>query len=111
MFAGCGLMVALTLVPYWSSLTPQAFLDVFGRFNILIPRTLEPILLPALISVLGSLILTWRVPQRRLFWLLSAGCFFATLALTALYFLPLNAAFAQQTLPLGECGNPPSVLG
>ena len=84
MFAGCVLMVALTFVPYWSSLTPQAFLDVFGRFNILIPRTLGPILLPALIGVLGSLIATWRVPRQRLLWLLAAGCFFTTLALTAL---------------------------
>lgn len=102
MFSGCVLMVALTLVPYWQSLSPQAFLSVFESFNELIPNTLGVVLLPTLVCVVASVALAWRVPPLRWLWLAAALCFSTMLALTSLYFLPLNAAFASREVPVDQ---------
>ena len=102
MFAGVILTVARTLVPYWQSLSAKAFLGAFAQFNHLVPAAVAPVLLPTLLAVLGSVLLTWRSPRSRLFWLLAGACLLLVLALTALYFSPLNSAFAEQRVPTNE---------
>lgn len=99
MFAGVILTVARTLVPYWRSLDADAFLSAFAQFNTLVPAAIAPILLPTLLAILGSVLLTWHDSRSRSLWLAAGACLLLTLALTAFYFLPLNSAFAARRIP------------
>ena len=102
MFAGITLTVARTLVPYWQSLDSEAFFTAFAQFNTLVPAAIAPVLLPTLLTLIGSVVLTWHTPRSRFLWFFASVCLLFALALTALYFLPLNSAFAAQRVPADE---------
>ena len=102
MFVGITLSVARTLVPYWRSLSPETFFTAFAQFNVLVPAAISPVLPPTLLAVVGSVWLTWRTPRSCALWLLASACVLLALALTTLYFLPLNSAFAAQRVAAPE---------
>lgn len=102
-FLGVLVMVWLTLVPYWQSLSVEAFTAEFARLDGPIIRTIGAVLLPTLLSLVGSLWLGWSTPGRWL-WLAATVCLAALLVMTRVYFLPQNSVFAAGTLPPGEVG-------
>ena len=101
-FAGFLLTVALTLVPYWKGLSAEVFLTTFGRFEQPLQTTVGTTLLPGLLGVAGSILLTWRDPGIPWLWLTAAGCLVMVLALTGFYFLPANSAFTERQVPPAE---------
>ena len=101
-FAGIILTVARTLVPYWRSLNAETFFTVFAQFNALIPAAIAPVLLPTLLTLISSVLLTWKGSRSRPLWLAASACLLSVLVLTALYFLPLNSAFTEQRVPADE---------
>lgn len=102
MFAGIVLTVARTLVPYWQSLDAEAFPSAFAQFNTLVPAAIAPVLLPTLLALTGSVLFGWQDSRSRPLWLAASACLLSVLALTALYFLPLNSAFAERRVPTNE---------
>lgn len=102
-FLGVLVMVWLTLVPYWRSLNVEAFAVQFALLDGPIIRTIGAVLLPTLLSLIGSLWLGWSTPGRWL-WLAATLCVAVLLVITAFYFLPQNSVFATGTLLPSEVG-------
>lgn len=56
---------------------------------------------PAIIGVLGSLWISWKSPDFKL-WALSALCIVIVMVITAVYYLPANTAFANGSVEVDE---------
>jgi uncharacterized membrane protein len=102
MFAGAMLTIGVTLGGYWKSLPPSEFLDWFGQNVRFIMRVIPFVLVPALVGLGGSLWLGWAEANARLLWSAAIACILAVLALTIVWFVPANAAFASKSIPLDQ---------
>ena len=101
-FAGFLLTVALTLVPYWKGLSAEAFLTAFGQLEQPLQTSVGASLVPSLLGVVGSLLLTWNTPSSRWLWLAAAVCLSCLIIVTGRYFLPKNSAFTKRQVPTAE---------
>lgn len=98
-FAGFLLTVALTLIPYWKGLTTEAFLTAFAQLEQPLQTSVGVSLVPSLLAVVGSVLLTWNSPSSRWLWLAAAVCLISLIILTGRYFLPANNAFTERKVP------------
>lgn len=101
-FAGVMLAIGIILGGFWISLPAADFLLWFQNHNHLVVRTIPLVVVPTLVGLAGSLWLSWADRAARLWWLAALGCIIAVLALTAAYFLPMNATFVAGTVPLAD---------
>ena len=102
MFAGVMLAIGVILGGYWQSLPPADFLEWFARHSQLVMRAIPIVVLPTLVGLAGMLWTDWSNAANRAIWLGAAGCILAVLAVTMLYFVPSNAAFAARTVPVDQ---------
>lgn len=101
-FLGVLLAIRVILGGYWRSLPPAEFLDWFAGNAPLFRQIIPIVLLPTLLGLAGAVSVDWTEAAARRLWLAAAGCILALLVLTALWFVPANAAFAAKTVPLAE---------
>ena len=102
MFAGVMLAIGVILGGYWQSLPPADFLEWFAQHSQLVMRAIPIVVLPTLAGLAGMLWADWSDAANRTIWLGAAGCILAVLAVTMLYFVPSNAAFAARTVPVDQ---------
>ena len=101
-FAGAMPTIGVTLGGYWKSLPPSEFLDWFGQNDKFIMRVIPLVVLPALVGLGGSLWFDWQETAQRLLWAAATVCVLAVLALTIVWFVPANAAFASRSVTLDQ---------
>jgi hypothetical protein len=99
-FTGAMLTIGLTLGSFWKSLPPAEFLDWFSANESLIVRSIAVAAVPTVIGVVGSLL--FPPPAARLWWGVAAVALVALGAITAIFHLPINAAFAAKSVPLDQ---------
>lgn len=102
MFAGVMLAIGVVLGGYWTSLPPAEFLDWFAKHGQLVTRAIPIVVLPTLIGFAGALWFDWSNSANRLIWLGAAGCIVVVLAMTMLWFVPSNTAFAAKAIPVDQ---------
>lgn len=99
-FTGAMLTIGLTLGGFWKNLPPAEFLDWFGANEFLIVRSIAVAAVPSAIGVLASL---WFGPApARLWWGVAAVALVVLGAITAIFHLPINAAFAARSVPVDQ---------
>lgn len=99
-FTGAMLTIGLTLGAFWKSIPPADFLDWFSANEFLIVRSIAVAAVPTAAGVLGSL---WFGPgSARLWWGLAVVALLLLGAITAIFHLPINAAFAARSVPLDQ---------
>ena len=101
-FAGAMAVVGVAFGGYWKSLPPAEFLLWFSAHSHPIGATMALFIAPTLVGVAGGLWTDWNAPPARILWLAALGALFGALAITAVFHLPTNAAFAAKTLPLEQ---------
>lgn len=101
MFAGVLFAIGVLLGGYWKELSAVAFLDSFNTFLPFVPRAIA-VGFVAVVSLIGSVWLSWGDREVRLLWLLAAGCIGILSILTAVWFAPTNSQFAARSLPLDQ---------
>ena len=102
MFAGVMLAIGVILGEYWKSLPPAEFVDWFAQHSGRIQSAIPLVVAPTLLGLGGMLWLDWSNAAARTLWLGAAGCIVAVLALTIVWFVPSNAAFAAKTIPIDQ---------
>ncbi|MCA1458765.1 DUF1772 domain-containing protein [Bradyrhizobium sp. BRP22] len=102
MFAGVMLAIGIILVGYWKSLPPADFLEWFAQNNHLVMRAIPFAVLPTLVGLAGMLWFDWSDSTNRVIWLGAAACIVAVLAITIVYYVPSNAAFAAKAVPVDQ---------
>lgn len=102
MFAGVMLAIGVILGGYWKSLPPAEFLEWFARNNHFIMRAIPLAFLPTAVGLAGMLWFDWSDSVNRSIWLGAAGCIIAVLAITIVYYVPSNAAFAARAVPIDQ---------
>lgn len=102
MFAGVMLAIGVILGSYWTGLAPADFLDWFARHGRHVTRAIPIVVLPTLIGLAGALWFDWSDGAKRGIWLGAAGCIVAVLAITLLWFVPSNTAFAAKAIPVDQ---------
>lgn len=100
LFAGVLLAIGVLLGGHWKGLSAVAFLDSFNTFLPLVPRAIATTGGVAVVSLIGSVWLSWGEKDVRTLWLLAAGCLGILFVLTAIWFAPTNGQFAARSLPL-----------
>lgn len=101
MFAGVMLAIGVILGGYWKSLPPADFLTWFAQHGELVKGAIPLVVLPTLAGLAGMLWAGWNGPSRAL-WLAASACIVAVLAMTILWFVPNNAAFAARAIPVDQ---------
>lgn len=102
MFAGVMFAIGMILGNYWQALTPAEFLNWFSQYSDMIRGAIPPVVLPTVIGLAGSLFYDWRNTVSRNLWLGASVCIAVIAVLTFTYFVPNNAAFADQSIALGQ---------
>lgn len=102
MFAGVMLAIGVILGGYWKSLPPAEFLDWFAQHSQLVTRAIPLVVLPTLIGLAGMLWSDWSNTANRMIWFGATCCILAVLAITMVWFVPSNSAFAAKTIPLDQ---------
>ena len=103
-FTGVMLNIGLTLGSFWKSIPPAAFLDWFADNEFRIVRSIAVVAIPTAIGVLGSLLLSLGRPRALLWWSVATGALVTLAAITMIFHLPINAAFASRSMPLADVG-------
>ncbi|MCJ8300686.1 MAG: hypothetical protein MJK13_17380 [Pseudomonadales bacterium] len=92
-------LIALVIVPFWQAGETQAFLDWYSAYSPNSARMMLP-LGP------GGLVLTILVffmeRENKILWGLTIAFLVANVGYFPIYFLPANAAFAEQTIAISE---------
>lgn len=101
-FTGVMLNIGLTLGAFWKSLPPSAFLDWFGANEFHIVRSITVVAIPTAIGVLGSLLLSVGKPAALFWWSVATAALIGLAAITMVFHLPINTAFASRAVPLDE---------
>lgn len=101
-FAGVMLSIGLILGPYWRNLPPAEFLAWFAANSGIIARTIPLVVVPTLIGLVGSTVLSWGDATTRSLWLAALTCIVSLLVLTVFYFFPVNATFDAGTIALAD---------
>ena len=101
--AGAMLTEAVVFVDYWRSLSPDAFLDWFGKHEPALVAFFGPLQMAALLLILLA-VLAHAFPRRQGLGLLgvSAALSIAVLGLYGLYFKDVNAAFVARSIAIGD---------
>jgi hypothetical protein len=99
--AGAVLAEGAVLVPYWRSLSPEAFLAWYRRNAGLLFRFFAPLeLVAALLSILAAVVASRAASFAAPLLTASAVLALAVLAMFPLYFQRVNASFAAGTIAI-----------
>ena len=80
------------ILPLWSSSLPESVIEWNSRPQFVVnpTRFFAPVAITTVLSSLLSLVLGWKLGNRRFWLVLSAVCAVVTLAFTLIYFFPKN---------------------
>ncbi|HEV7437439.1 MAG TPA: anthrone oxygenase family protein [Pseudorhizobium sp.] len=102
LFSGMLLAIGVILGRYWKSLPPADFLGWFASNSGFIMFAIPFGAVPTILGLAGMLWIDWGNPAIRPIWLLAAGCIVALFAITFVYYVPANAAFAAREVPVDD---------
>lgn len=98
-FCGVMLCIELTLGGYWRALAPEAFVQWFVVYNPLISKSIVSTFLPMFFGLVGSVWLSRHTPGLK-YWSISGACIVLLAVLTVAYFMPMNTAFASNSIEI-----------
>jgi TRAP-type C4-dicarboxylate transport system permease large subunit len=100
--AGC-LVILFVFVPMWQQLDPAAFLQWFADYGKTVGMVMLPLEMAPLMLSLVSYFRSRNEPNTRNSWLLLTNiCNVIILLMFIVYFLPVNGAFIDGSMPLQE---------
>lgn len=99
-FAGGMVMLYTALVSFWKQIPPADFLDWFSNYSSGIEDATGPFVKLSMLLPLISIILVWKVPRSRLYWLLSYAFVIGIMVVTFAFFIEANSSFASKTIEL-----------
>lgn len=99
-FAGSMLMLYTTLVPFWKQMAPNNFLAWFSDYSSGITTTTGPFVKLCMLLPLTSILLVWKVPSSRVYWLISYAFILGIMVITFSFFIEANESFTNGTIEL-----------
>ncbi len=99
-FAGSMLMLNTSLVSFWKQIPPNEFLNWFSNYSTGIEMTTGPMLKLTMLLPLISIILVWKIPKSRYYWLTSYMLIIGIMVITVAFFIDANTSFVAKTVEL-----------
>jgi len=98
-FIGAMLIIALVIVPFWQATQASEFMDWFSLYS----PTIGKLMVPFGPGVLVLAIIVFFIDRaNKMLWGLTIGLLTANVLYFPIYFLPANAAFAEQTIAVDD---------
>jgi hypothetical protein len=101
MFTGAFLFIAIVMVPFWLSTSPDYFLEWFEQNFFRFPSLMVPLNLIALLTTIITLVVAWTSKaNNRFIWIIVGIAVFLASITYPLYFASANAVFLAKAIEL-----------
>ncbi|MDW3651027.1 MAG: anthrone oxygenase family protein [Bacteroidia bacterium] len=97
-FAGAMIMLYTSLVSFWEQIPAEDFFNWYSNYSSGIEATTGPLVMLSLFLPLLAILLVRKIPQSRIYWLISFLLCIGIMAITLSYFVEANTSFATRSI-------------
>ncbi len=101
-FAGAMIMLYTAILSFWKKASPEEFLGWYSNYASGIMDATGPLVMSSILLPLICMVLVWKIPKSRIYWLISLLLSVIIMVITLSYFVDVNTSFADQSIELNR---------